>query len=56
MRNDTLQSIVWKKWELYSEAQKEAILEEFRRRLPDDHYNKKLLAEFLQEKYQQKQL
>jgi hypothetical protein len=53
-RNGTLQSIVWKKWELYSDAQKEAILEEFRRRLPDDHYNKELLAEFLQEKYRQK--
>jgi predicted Fe-S protein YdhL (DUF1289 family) len=55
-RNDTLQSNVWKRWELYSDAQKEAILEEFRRRLPDDHFNKELLAEFLQEKYQQKQL
>jgi hypothetical protein len=52
--NSTLQSKVWKRWGLYSDAQKEAILEEFRRRLPDDHYNKELLVEFLQEKYQQK--
>jgi hypothetical protein len=52
--NTTLQSMVWKRWELYSDAQKEAILEEFRRRLPDDHFNKELLAEFLQEKYRQK--
>lgn len=55
-RNGTLQSKVWKRWELYSDAQKEAILEEFRRRLPDDHFNKELLAEFLQEKYRHKQL
>lgn len=55
-RNGALQSKVWKRWELYSDAQKEAILEEFRRRLPDDHFNKELLAEFLQEKYRQKQL
>jgi hypothetical protein len=54
--NSTLQSKVWKRWELYSDAQKEAILEEFRRRLPDDHFNKELLAAFLQEKYRQKQL
>jgi predicted Fe-S protein YdhL (DUF1289 family) len=55
-RNSTLESKVWRRWELYSDAQKEAILEEFRRRLPDDHFNKKLLAEFFHEKYQQKQL
>lgn len=55
-RISTLQIKVWKRWELYSDAQKEAILEEFRRRLPDDHFNKELLAAFLQEKYQQKQL
>lgn len=54
--NSTLQLKVWKRWELYSDAQKEAILEEFRRRLPDDHFNKELLAAFLQEKYRQKQL
>lgn len=48
-RSDKLQSNVWKRWELYSDAQKEAILEEFRRKLPDDHFNKELLAEFLQE-------
>jgi hypothetical protein len=53
--NGPQQSKVWKRWELYSDAQKETILEEFRRRLPDDHFNKDLLAEFLQEKYQQKQ-
>lgn len=50
----TLQSKVWERWELYSDAQKEVILADFRRRLPDDHFNKELLVEFLQEKYQQK--
>lgn len=54
--NGTLQLKIWKRWELYSDAQREAILEEFRRKLPDDHFNKELLAKFLQEKYQQKQL
>ncbi len=48
--------MVLEKWELYSEAQKQAILEEFRRRLPDDHFNKELLVEFLQEKHQRKEL
>jgi hypothetical protein len=55
-RNGALQSMVLEKWELYSEAQKQAILEEFRRRLPDDHFNKELLVEFLQEKHQRKEL
>ena len=43
---------IWRRWELYPERQKEAILEEFRRRLPDDHYNKEFLLEFLKEKFE----
>ncbi len=51
-----LQTTVWKRWELYSEAQKEIILEEFRRKMPEDHFNKELLVEFLQEKYNRQEL
>ena len=43
---------IWRRWQLYPERQKEAILEEFRRRLPDDHYNKEFLLEFLKEKFE----
>jgi hypothetical protein len=51
-----LQTTVWKRWELYSESQKEIILEEFRRKLPEDHFNKELLVEFLKEKYNRQEL
>ena len=51
-----LQTTVWKRWELYSEAQKEIILEEFRRKMPEDHFNKELIVEFLQEKYNRQEL
>ena len=51
-----LQTTVWKRWELYSESQKEIILDEFRRKLPEDHFNKELLVEFLQEKYNRQEL
>jgi hypothetical protein len=46
-------STLWKRWELYSATQKEAILEEFRRRWPDDHFDKQQLVQFLHEKYDQ---
>lgn len=46
-------STLWKRWELYSATQKEAILEEFRRRFPDDHFDKQQLVQFLREKYHQ---
>ena len=48
-------SALWKKWELYSQQQKEVILEEFRRKLPDDHFDKRLLVRFLRDKQQQQQ-
>lgn len=40
----------WQRWELYPQGQKEAILEEFRRKRPEDHYNKEQLLIFLKEK------
>ena len=49
-------SVLGKKWEMYSAQQKEAILEEFRRKLPDDHFDKRLLARFLCEKHLQQPL
>jgi len=45
-------SALWKKWAVYSEPQKESILDEFRRKYPDDHFNKRLLLQFLREKHQ----
>lgn len=45
-RNDE----VMRKWALYTVQQKEAILSEFRRRLPDDYYCKATFFQFLQEK------
>ena len=45
-------STLWKKWEVYSEAQKELILDEFRRKYPDDHFDKRLLLQFLRERQQ----
>ena len=39
-----------RKWALYSARQKEVILDEFRRRLPDDYYCKATFFRFLQEK------
>lgn len=54
--NKSLKIKIWERWELYTDAQRDSILEEFRRKLPDDHFNKELLAEFLQEKYQQRQV
>jgi hypothetical protein len=44
-------SAIWKRWDFCSDKQKEAILEEFRRKFPDDHFNKKLLLQFLRERY-----
>lgn len=41
---------VMKKWALYTARQKEVILNEFRRRLPDDYYCKTTFYRFLQEK------
>lgn len=41
---------VMRKWALYTSRQKEVILSEFRRRLPDDYYNKATFFRFLQEK------
>jgi hypothetical protein len=46
-------STVWKRWELYSEDQKEAILEEFRHKFPDTYLNKELLVKFLLKKHHQ---
>ncbi|MFH0782318.1 MAG: hypothetical protein V2B20_10270 [Pseudomonadota bacterium] len=40
----------WDKWELYTQQQKEAILLEFRKKLPDDYYCKTTFFEFLNEK------
>ena len=37
---------------VYSEAQKELILDEFRRKYPDDHFDKRLLLQFLRERQQ----
>ncbi len=39
-----------RKWSLYTARQKEAILDEFRRRLPQDYYCKATFFRFLQEK------
>jgi len=39
-----------RKWSLYTSRQKEAILDEFRRRLPDDYYCKSTFFRFPQEK------
>jgi hypothetical protein len=41
---------VMRKWTLYTAGQKEAILKEFRRRLPEDYYCKATFFRFLQEK------
>jgi len=38
------------KWELYTPQQKEVILAEFRKKLPDDYYCKTTLCIFLREK------
>jgi hypothetical protein len=38
------------KWELYTPQQKEAILAEFRKKLPDDYYCKTTFGKFLKEK------
>jgi hypothetical protein len=45
-RNDE----VMEKWALYTAGQKEVILNEFRRRLPEDYYCKATFFRFLQEK------
>lgn len=41
---------IWQRWQVYPEARKASILEEFRRKRPGDHYNKELLLDFLREK------
>lgn len=41
---------VMTKWALYTARQKEVILNEFRRRLPNDYYCKTTFFRFLQEK------
>jgi hypothetical protein len=38
------------KWELYTPQQKEVILAEFRKKLPDDYYCKITFFEYLKEK------
>jgi hypothetical protein len=38
------------KWELYTPQQKEAILAEFRKKLPDDYFCKTTFSKFLKEK------
>lgn len=38
------------KWELYSPQQKEVILAEFRKKLPNDYYSKDTFFEYLKEK------
>lgn len=47
-------SPLWKKWEVYSEAQKGLILNEFRRKYPNDHFDKLLLLRFLHEKQEKR--
>jgi hypothetical protein len=42
---------VWQRWELYPEAQKQSILQEFRRRQPENYYNREELLAFLQDKF-----
>jgi len=54
IREHIATSALWKKWEVYSESQKESILDEFRRKYPDDHFDKWLLLRFLREKHQQR--
>ncbi len=38
------------KWELYTPQQKEVILAEFRKKLPDDYYCKNTFFDYLKEK------
>lgn len=49
-------SAIWDKWQIYSKLQKDQILDEFRRKHPDDHFDKRLLVKFLQEKHQEQVL
>ena len=42
---------IWRKFQRYPEMDKERVLREFRRKQPDNYYNKELLLEFLREKF-----
>jgi hypothetical protein len=42
---------IWQRWEIYPEVQKQSILHEFRRRKPENYYNREQLLAFLQEKF-----
>jgi hypothetical protein len=42
---------IWQRWELYPEVQKQSILQEFRRRQPENWYNREELFVFLQDKF-----
>jgi hypothetical protein len=42
---------IWQRWELYPEVQKQSILQEFRRRQPENYYNREELLAFLQDKF-----
>lgn len=50
LKQAELNDEVMRKWALYTAGQKEAILNEFRRRLPDDYYCKTTFFRFLLEK------
>jgi len=42
---------IWQRWEIYHEVQKQSILHEFRRRQPENYYNREELLAFLQDKF-----
>lgn len=44
------QNDILAKWEIYTPQQKEIILSEFRKKLPEDYYCKTTLLEFLTKK------
>ncbi len=46
----TSQKDILTKWELYTPQQKEVILAEFRKKLPDNYYCKTTFFEYLKEK------
>lgn len=46
-RDGIFVSAIWKRWELYSETQQQAILKEFHRKFPNEYFNKNLLLQFL---------
>lgn len=44
------QTEILSKWNLYTQQQKEVILDEFRKKFPNDYYCKNTLFEFLKER------